>query len=156
MRTGSQAIRAGMRGAVLTGMTLDERDDRSKLSPAASMRRVSRAEGRGGENQGEGPNDNDYGAAAGRRYDHDVRRFVAGGQVDAAAHAARRAVEGPDGPALHDAEIATARHGAMPGDPPWVAKVRAAAHLGVDRALSGLVYVKDWIASHLDEEPPRH
>jgi hypothetical protein len=50
------------------------------------------------KNEGEGS----YSAT--RRYDADVRDFVKSGKVDEAAQDAKRAIDGPDGPALSEAE----------------------------------------------------
>ncbi len=114
-------------------MTPDERDDQTKYTTMSARRPPVRGA--------------DYGVEAGAKYDDDVRRFVAGGQVEPAAEAARRAIEGPEGPALHQAEVTTARHGAMPGDPLWVTKLRDAAHQAIDRMLSGVVRVQQWVKS---------
>jgi hypothetical protein len=89
-----------------------------------------------------------YGVSAGRDYDDEVRRFIREGRVEPAAATARRSVDGPDGQALHDAEMEAARRGAMPGDPPWLARVRAAAHHAVDRVLSSVVRAEDWWKAH--------
>ncbi len=42
--------------------------------------------------------------SAARRYDADVRDFVKSGQVDESAEDAKRAIDGPDGPSLSEAE----------------------------------------------------
>ncbi len=89
-----------------------------------------------------------YGISAGRDYDDDVRQFIRAGRVEPAAATARRSVDGPDGPALHAAEVEAARHGAMPGDPAWVARARAAAHHAVDVVMSSIARAKDWWDTH--------
>jgi hypothetical protein len=90
----------------------------------------------------------DYGVEAGKQYDDNVRRFVRTGGVEPAAEEARRSVEGPEAPALHEAEVESARRGAMPGDPEWVGRVRAAAHHAVDRLLSSIVHAEEWLKAH--------
>ena len=42
--------------------------------------------------------------SASRRYDADARDFIRSGKVDEAAQDAKRAIDGPDGPALSEAE----------------------------------------------------
>ena len=113
-------------------MTPDERDDQ-KFPTTTSSRRASRG---------------DYGVGAGRDYDDNVRDFVTGGRVEKAADEARRSVEGPDGRALFDAERDARREGAMPGDPPWMGRVREAAHHAVDRVLSSFVRAERWVEAH--------
>lgn len=68
----------------------------NKKSPAATETKTdtkpdSKIEGEGS-----------YSAA--RRYDADVRDFVKSGQVDESAQDAKRAIDGPDGAALSEAE----------------------------------------------------
>jgi hypothetical protein len=113
-------------------MTPDERDDQKYTTTSA----------RGGSRSDK------YGIKAGREYDDSVRQFVKSGGVEPAAQAARRAVEGPEGPELHEAEVETARHGAMPGDPPWMAHVRELAHHAIDRVLTTVVHAEEWLKAH--------
>jgi hypothetical protein len=129
-------------------MTPDERDDRQNFSTTTSAKTPGGGSG------------TDYGVGAGTRYDDNVRQFVAGGRVDPAAQDAKRSIEGPDGPALHEAEVTSARHGAMPGDPPWMAKVREVAHVAIDRLLTSVVHAEEWLkaqsARQAERERNRH
>jgi len=69
---------------------VDERDKSksSKSKDEVSQRRADR-----------------YGGKAGLQYDRDVRKFVDEGGVEQAATDARAAVDGPEGPSLHEAEM---------------------------------------------------
>ena len=89
-----------------------------------------------------------YGISAGRDYDDDVRQFIRSGSVEPAAATARRSVDGPDSQALHDAEVEAARRGAMPGDPQWIARARAAAHHAIDVVMSSIARANDWWSAH--------
>jgi hypothetical protein len=109
-------------------MTPDERDDQRYTTTSARGDR--------------------YGVEAGKHYDDNVRQFVKAGRVEPAAQEARRSIEGPDGPRLHEAEVVSARHGAFPGDPPWMGRVREAAHHAVDRVLSSIAHAEEWIKAH--------
>lgn len=113
-------------------MTPDERDDQKYTTLSA------RSGSRGDK----------YGLDAGREYDDNVRQFVQSGRVEPAAQEARRAVEGPEGPRLHEAEVDTARRGTVPGDPPWMGRVREAAHHAVDRVLSSIAHAEEWLKAH--------
>lgn len=63
-------------------------------------KQLPRTNHKAGENKNEG--EGSYSAT--RRYDADVRDFVKSGKVDEAAQDAKRAIDGPDGPALSEAE----------------------------------------------------